>query len=176
MSKGLVHIYHGDGKGKTTCAVGLSIRALGAGYTVIFVQFLKGGDTSELHILKDLDHIEIYRCEKDYKFTWLLDEDELRELKADHTKLVEQVIARCKDIEGNVLVVFDELCATYGKDLVDRTLVYNFIKHKPDQMEIVMTGRNPMDELKELADYISELKKERHPMDQGVTARKGIEV
>lgn len=176
MSKGLIHIYHGDGKGKTTCAVGLSIRALGAGYQVVFAQFLKGGVTSELNVLKQLDNLKIFRCEKDYKFTWLLNEEELCELKKDHTELVEEVIDYCKEIEGKVLVVLDELCATYDQNLVDRALIYQFIKNKPEDMEIVMTGRNPMDELKELADYISEIKKERHPMDKGVMARKGIEM
>lgn len=176
MSKGLVHIYHGDGKGKTTCSIGLSIRALGAGYKVVFVQFLKGGDTSELHILKTFDNMNIFRCEKDYKFTWLLNEEELGELKTDHTELVKDVIECCKGEEEPVLVVFDELCATYDQNLVDRELIYNFIKNKPDNMEIVMTGRNPMQELKDLADYISEVKKEKHPMDEGVSARKGIEI
>lgn len=176
MSKGLVHLYHGDGKGKTTCAIGLSIRALGAGYPVVFAQFLKGGDTSELQVFNQLENIKIFRCEKDYKFTWLLNEEELCELKKDHTELLKEIIEYCKGIEGKVLVVFDELCATYDKNLVDREMIYQFIKNKPEDMEIVMTGRNPMDELKELADYISEIKKERHPMDEGVMARKGIEM
>lgn len=176
MEKGLVHIYHGDGKGKTTCAIGLSIRALGAGYKVIFVQFLKGNMTSELNILRTFENLAVYRCEKDYKFTWLLTEVELQELKKDHTRLLEDVIEACKDERGKLLVILDEICATYDKNLIDREMIYRFIQEKPDNMEIVMTGRNPMDELKVLADYISEIKKEKHPMDMGIGARTGIEV
>lgn len=179
MEKGLIHIYHGDGKGKTTCAIGLAIRALGAGYKVLFVQFLKGNHTSELNVLHTLEGFEIVRCEKDYKFTWLLNEDELQSLKHDHTQMMHGVIKKCFDkskVEGErVLLVLDELCATYKKDLVEKELVLNFLTNKPDNIEVVITGREPEPELIQLADYISEIKKIRHPMDNNIYARKGIE-
>ncbi len=174
MNKGLIHIYHGDGKGKTTCALGLSVRALGAGYKVIFTQFLKGNHTSELEVLKGLEHIKILRCEKDYKFTWLLNQEELQQLKADHTELMKKAIEECGD--GPILLVLDEMCATYKQNLINKELVLNFLKTKKYNIEVVLTGREPEPELLEIADYISEIKKVRHPMDEGIIARTGIEM
>ena len=176
MDKGLIHIYHGDGKGKTTCAVGLSIRALGAGYRVIFAQFLKGGNTSELNILEQLPNLEIIRCEKDYNFTWLLKPEELEALKAEHIELFKMVLHKCQSNDVKILVVLDELCATYELNLIDREMVMGFLKDKSAYVEVVITGRNPVPELLEVADYISEIKKEKHPMDKGIMARKGIEM
>ncbi len=176
MEKGYVHIYHGDGKGKTTSAVGLSIRALGAGYQVIFAQFLKGGVTSELSILSKLNNVTIIRCDKDYKFTWLLSESEKMELKEDHNQLWERIIEAVELSSGQCLLVLDELCATYDLNLIDKREVMDFLNHKPEQLEVVITGRNPAKEMLEIADYISEIKKEKHPMDNGIYARLGIEM
>ncbi|MFI3172328.1 MAG: cob(I)yrinic acid a,c-diamide adenosyltransferase [Eubacteriales bacterium] len=177
MDKGLVHIYHGDGKGKTTCAIGLAMRALGAGYRVIFVQFLKGGDTSELKVLEHLERVEVVRAKKDYKFTWLLTEEELGLLKSEHNILLEEAIARCHiQDDERILLVLDELCATYEKKLIDQEKVLDFIKNRFDNIEVVITGRNPAKELLDLADYVSEIKKVKHPMEVGIYARKGIEM
>ena len=176
MEKGLIHIYHGDGKGKTTSAIGLSIRALGAGYKVIFVQFLKGGETSELKVLDQIDDVEIIRCQKEYGFTWELSELETEELKQEHIEIFEKVVEKCKKEDRKVLVVLDEICATYKLALMDKKAVIDFLEHHNDNLEIVMTGRNPEPELIAVADYISEIKKERHPLDAGAGARIGIEI
>ncbi len=172
---GLVHIYHGDGKGKTTSAIGLSIRALGAGFKVIFLQFLKGGKTAELETFAKLDGIEVIRCEKDYKFTWLLSDEEKIELKCDHNELLDKAIALCTNDGTKTLLVLDELCATHRLNLIDTEKVEKFIADRHENLEIVITGREPKDELIALANYISEVKKIKHPMDEGVGARKGIE-
>lgn len=176
MEKGLVHIYHGDGKGKTTCAVGLAIRALGAGYQVIFAQFLKGGLSSELSILESLKDIEIIRCKKEYGFTWELSEQELKELQKEHNLILEQVLKSCQQTSQKTLVVFDELCATYQLSLLDKEMLIRFIKNRSDNLEVVITGRNPAPELLEVADYISEIQCVRHPMEQGIASRIGIEM
>ncbi len=178
--KGLIHIYHGDGKGKTTCAVGLAMRALGAGYHVVFAQFLKGGETSELAVLQSLQQLpeyslDILRCEKNYPFTWLLKQEEKEALRADHNMLFQTVMAHCES-EGKTLLVLDEMCATYELNLVDQAAVLAFLQHKPVQLEVIITGRNPLPELLEVADYISEIKKIKHPMDAGISARVGIEM
>ncbi len=171
----MVHIYHGDGKGKTTCAIGLSIRALGAGYRVIFAQFLKNDDSSELKILKELEAVTTIVSDKTFGFTWTLSQEELGELRMENTRLLQQVKDECSDTQGSILVVLDEMCATYELDLVDRELVLDFLKQNSQKIEIVLTGRNPAKELIELADYLSEINKQAHPMDRGVDARIGIE-
>ena len=178
--QGLIHLYHGDGKGKTTCGIGLAVRALGAGYHVIFAQFLKGGETSELGVLKALQQLpqyqlDILRCEKEYPFTWLLKPEEKVALRDDHNALFQDVVSHC-EMETPTLIILDEMCATYELNLIDRAAVLGFLLHKPDQVEVVLTGRNPLPELVEVADYISEIKKIKHPMDSGIMARVGIEM
>ncbi len=171
----MVHIYHGDGKGKTTCAIGLSVRALGAGYRVVFAQFLKMRDSSELKILDQLDELTTVVSDKVFGFTWTLSEEELEELRKENTRLLEQVIGECTKTGKQTLVVLDEMCATYELDLIDRSALIRFLKNTSQELEIVLTGRNPAEELLELADYVSEIQKQIHPMDKGIQARVGIE-
>lgn len=172
---GLIHIYHGDGKGKTTAAVGLCIRALGRGRKVLFVQFLKAWDSGELHILSQLDNLHIMRGKPSGKFTFQMDESEKLACLQAHNLLWAEI---CKYLQDNQvdLLILDEMLATYKNKLIDQDSLLYFLRHKPSQLEIVMTGRNPAPELLELADYISEIKKVRHPFDQGVGARIGVEL
>ncbi len=174
MQKGLIHIYCGDGKGKTTCSIGLLIRALGGGYSVIFTQFLKGSKTSELNILKELKGVKILRVDKKTKFSWEMNGEEKDDLKGDHNELFKRAIAECG--AEKTLLILDEMVGTYAIDLIDREMVLAFLRSKPDNVEVVLTGRNPTQELLELADYVSEIKKIKHPMDKGIMARGGIEI
>ena len=107
---GCVHIYCGDGKGKTSAAVGLAVRAAGRGKKIVVVRFLKTDDSGEVEILKTIPQITV-----------------------------------------------------------------KFLKDRPEALEVVMTGRGPSEQLLSLADYVSEIRKMKHPYDKGILARKGIE-
>lgn len=174
MGNGLIHIYCGDGKGKTTASVGLTIRALGRGYQVVFLQFLKWQETGEVAVLNHLDGVTVVRGEQiPHKFTWNMNQDELHSLYSIHNALFQKAVSLCQ--KDKCMLVLDEMIGTYDMKLIDRKMVLDFLKHKPDGLEVVMTGRNPAEELVALADYVSEIQKVKHPMDCGISARDGIE-
>jgi len=175
MNKGLIHIYCGDGKGKTTAALGLSIRASGSGFGVYFIQFLKSVETGEINALKNLKNITVIRGNLPFGFTWQLNYEEKLELKKEHNRLLKEGISMLQGDCSQTLLVLDEIIGAYDYNLIDRQMVLDFLKNKPPMLEVVLTGRNPAQELIELADYISEIKKIKHPFDKGIKARKGIE-
>ncbi len=172
--KGLIHIYEGDGKGKTTAAVGLCVRCAGSGRKVIFSQFLKDNQSSELKVLKSIEDIQVITAEKTFGFYFNMSEDEKEEAKEVYNRLLIQVIKQASREECDMLVL-DEIMAAYSNQLIDRNYLLDFLKNKPYQLEVVLTGRNPAKELVELADYVSEVKKVKHPFDVGISARDGIE-
>jgi len=173
MSKGLIHIYCGDGKGKTTAAVGLAVRAAGNGKRVLFVQFLKSGKTGEVELFQSIENIDVLRGKDNTKFVWNMTTEEKNQTKAGHDACLDEAIQRAADYD---MLVLDELCATYRMELIDKKKVLDFLQHKPEALEVILTGRDPEEELLQLADYISEVKKVRHPFDKGMKARKGIEL
>ena len=173
--KGLIHIYCGENKGKTTAAVGLTVRAVGTGYNIIFSQFLKTAPSGELKSLEKLG-IEIHRITEPKGFTWEMDEDELKQLTENHNNLFKEVTSLVEGDGTKTLLVCDELVGTYYGNFIDRKMVMDFLENKPKNLEVVMTGRNPLPELVEIADYVTEMTKIKHPMDQGINARKGIEM
>lgn len=174
MEKGYIQLYCGDGKGKTTASLGLALRAAGSGMKVIFVQFLKGSDTSELKSLESIPNITVIRNTKEFGFYNTMNENDIKEITLMHTQNFMKAIEKVKNGECDLLVL-DELCAAYEKSLIEQEAVRDFIKNKPENLELVMTGRNPDIFLIEHADYISEIKKIKHPFDKHVPARLGIE-
>lgn len=166
---GLVHLYWGEGKGKTTAAMGLALRALGAGRRVVIVQFLKGGPSGEIPLLEKLG-ARVFRGKAGQKFTFQMDQAEKAETKALQTENLRRALA----LEADLLVL-DEACAAWQKELVDRDLLKQAVLDRPQGREAVLTGRNPPDWLWEAADYITEMKCHRHPFEQGIPAREGIE-
>lgn len=173
--KGLIHIYTGDGKGKTTAAIGLGIRACGRGFKVLMVQFLKGADTGEIYTLKRLEpDFLLYKGIELRKFTWNMNEEELREAARVQQDIFNYAVdaAMCG---GWDMVILDEILGAVGTGMVDIKDVMRFIEEKPDNFELVLTGRNAPSELVELADYVSEIKAVKHPMEKGIPARRGIE-
>lgn len=175
MKKGLIHLYHGDGKGKTTAALGLMLRALGRDYRVLFVQFLKNQPTGELKSLAQFSHVKILRGKESDVFSFHMSEEDKIKAKAIHNEHLQQAIALVNEGLFDLLVL-DEVVGAYDKRLLDGELLLDFLRHKPNDLEVVMTGRNPDEQLVLLADYVSEIKKIKHPYDQGVTARVGIEL
>ena len=167
---GLLHIYCGDGKGKTTAALGLAIRAAGAGMKVHFTQFLKGDDTAELHTLEQIPSIIVRRCDRPYGFFPYLNEDEKALIMACHNRLLEESFAEPAD-----LVILDEFNATYALGALDRTRAETLICAAKPTTELVLTGRDPAAVFLNMADYISEICCKKHPYDAGIDARRGIE-
>lgn len=171
---GLIHIYCGDGKGKTTAAVGLAVRCVGRGNKVLLVQFLKSRDSGELYSLAKLPDIEVMRGKESKKFTFQMNEEEKHALLIEHNKMFEQVLAKIKN-GGYSLLILDEVIGALNAKVFEMPKLIEFLRHKPENLEVVLTGRNPAPELVEIADYVSEMRKVKHPMDNGIMAREGIE-
>lgn len=171
---GLIHIYCGDGKGKTTAAVGLAVRCAGRGNKVLLVQFLKSRDSGELYSLAKLPDIEVMRGKESKKFTFQMNEEEKHALLIEHNKMFEQVLAKIKN-GGYSLLILDEVIGALNANVFEMPKLIEFLRHKPENLEVVLTGRNPAPELVEIADYVSEMRKVKHPMDKGIMAREGIE-
>ncbi|MCQ2560043.1 MAG: cob(I)yrinic acid a,c-diamide adenosyltransferase [Clostridia bacterium] len=174
MATGLIHLYTGEGKGKTTASLGLALRASGAGKQVLFVQFLKGWPTSELNSLHLLPNVQIIRNEKRFGFWSKLSEQEKEEERQLHNQNLQKVRELVQQKKVDVLIL-DEAVGAYSLQALDRRLLEELIEEKPAELEIVVTGRNPEPFFLEKANYITEMKKHRHPKDQGIVARKGIE-
>ena len=172
--KGCIHIYTGDGKGKTSAATGLAVRFAGAGGRVLFAQFLKDGKSGELSVLQSIDGIDVDVCRECFGFSFSMSEETREKAGAVYAEYLQRILERAAD-EDFGLLVLDEIIATYNQGFIDRQFLLDFLKNKPDELEVVMTGRNPANELLELADYVSEIRKIKHPYDQGILARKGIE-
>ncbi len=169
----MIHLYFGDGKGKTTAAVGLAVRALGQGIPVVFVQFLKSRPVGEVKLLEKLGAI-VLRGKATEGFASRMTEEEKIETKRISNHNFEKALSLCKK-KSCVLLVLDEVCAAWNLGLVDRVEIEYLISNKTENMEIVLTGRNPPPVMIEKADYVTEMKKEKHPFDAGVSARRGIE-
>ncbi len=184
----MIHLYTGDGKGKTTAAVGLCVRAAGQGMRVAFAQFMKGNDTGEIHALEQLPGVKIFRSDRDFGFYRSMTDEQKRELTEIHDRILDALLREMA--EGNCdIMVLDEI--TYpvkwgllNEKKLDALLVSG--KNNPEESiaeengreqlpEIVMTGRNPSPQMLEIADYITEMKMLRHPYERGVSARRGIE-
>ena len=148
---GLVHLYCGDGKGKTTAAMGLAMRAAGRGLRVLIVQFLKSTQTGELEILKLLPQVKVLRSSEQLGFTFRMNEEQKRRAAV----IQQQLFAGAKEqMQDTDLLILDEVMAAINAGMLQT---------------------DPPPELIELADYISEIKKVKHPFDKGIAARNGIE-
>ena len=169
MNLGLVHLYWGDGKGKTTAAMGLALRALGNGCRVVVVQFLKGADTGEIPLLRQLG-AQIYRGKAGQKFVFQMNEEEKAATRALQNENLKAALSCPAD-----LLVLDEACAAWELDMVDHGLLERAVRNRPAGQEVVLTGRHPAPWMEELADYSTEMHCWRHPYEKGIQARKGVE-
>lgn len=173
LEQGLIHLYVGNGKGKTTSAVGLTVRAVGRGKKVIFMQFLKGRGSGELISFEKLG-IKSVKADDLKKFTFQLNEEELEQLKSQHNKALDSIIETVK-AEDTDLLVLDEAVDSINLNLLSRTKLVDFLKNKPAKLEIVLTGRDPDAEIYTLADYYTNFECRSHPYERGISARDGIE-
>ena len=174
VDTGLIHLYCGDGKGKTTAAIGLTIRCAGRGGRILFCQFLKSRPTGELNILHTLPTVTVLRSHAIAKFTFQMTPEELAKTKQQQEQFFQQIIQRCQTMQPDMLVL-DEIIPACRLQLVHEAEVLSFLQHKPASLEVVLTGRTPSQALLDTADYVSEICKRKHPYDRGITSRLGIE-
>lgn len=168
----MIHIYTGDGKGKTTAATGLAVRYCGSGKKVCIFQFLKDGTSSELCVLKGAD-ICVIPCQTETKgFFWDMGDSEKEKLKEETCRNFCKVKECVDDFD---MIVLDELAGAISNKLLNQKDVVNFLTEYAQQKEIVITGRTLPEEIIEMADYVSEIRCIKHPFDCGEKAKKGIE-
>ena len=168
----MIHLYHGNGKGKTTAAVGLAVRAAGSGMRVLFVQFFKNGSSSEVGVLRSLPGVDVLIPEVWHGRYKKMSENEQEETRECYSALMRDIETRAGEYG---LIVLDEAVSAYNYGMFDRERFTAMLKEWKDSREAVLTGRDPAPELREIADYVTEMKKEKHPFDCGVMARRGIE-
>ena len=162
----MLHLYFGSGKGKTTAAAGLALRALGHGKKVVVVQFLKDGTSGEIEPLRRLG-AAVFAC-PNAKFTWLMTPQEKAAALAHNTQTLEAALQMpCE------LLILDEACAALRTALLPDALLQKAVLNVP--YEVVLTGRDPADWMLQNADYITEFTARRHPYEKGIPAREGIE-
>lgn len=171
MKKGLLHIYHGNGKGKTTAATGLAVRAAGHGLQVGFSQFLKDGTSGECAVLRTIPGIHLFPTMAKVTFTFAMTEAQRKEAETFYFSLLEQ-IAAARELD---LVILDEALDVVNAGLLPLNALLDLIRNRPENQEMVLTGRNPAPALLELADYVTETRMEKHPYQNGIPAREGIE-
>ena len=171
--QGLIHLYFGDGKGKTTAAVGLSVRAAGAGKRVLFAQFLKDGSSSELNILRALQKVEVACCEQNFGFFRSMDEQTKAAARLTYSALLEDVMRKSAD--GVDLFVLDEAVAACNHGLIEEATLIDFLRRRPETLEVVLTGRNPSQHLLDAADDPTERRRRKRRCARGRAARRGVE-
>ena len=170
MKRGFIHVYTGDGKGKTTAALGLALRAVCAGKRVFIGQFIKGMEYSELKSVDYLPNLVIEQFGRDC-FIY-------REPEKEDIRLAKAGLDRCRKIlkEGNYdIVVLDEINIAIYYNLFTVYEAIEVIKEKAPHLEVIITGRRADDRIVEIADLVTEMKEIKHYYNEGIEARKGIE-
>jgi cob(I)alamin adenosyltransferase len=167
---GYIHLYTGNGKGKTTAALGLALRAVGAGKRVFIAQFVKGMHYAELDAIKSIPAIQIKQFGLD---CFIVNEPTQKDIDAARYGLEE--VKKIVDGNGCDMLILDEICIALHYHLFELNAVLVLLKGRPAEMEIVMTGRYALPELYEIADLVTEMAEVKHYYRNGVEARSGIE-
>ncbi len=170
--KRLIHVYTGDGKGKTTTAMGLALRACGQGWNVLMIQFMKGREgCGEVNICKSIPNFELIR----YGLPdWVKPEAPTD----DDKKMAGEAFQKASDaiFTGRYdMVILDELNVAVDFELLPLGDVVSLLKNKPDSVELVLTGRRAHPDLVAMADYVSEIREVKHPFREKIRAREGVD-
>jgi cob(I)alamin adenosyltransferase len=172
LENGLIQVYTGNGKGKTTAAFGLALRAIGRGFKVCIIQFIKGGfDYGELYVVDKLPNLTLKAFGRGKFITE-------KPASKEDVRLAEEALALTEEVvkSGEYdLVVLDEICVALNLKLISMEKVLELLKSKPEHVELVLTGRYAPKEILEVADLVTEMKEVKHPFNKGYPARMGIE-
>jgi cob(I)alamin adenosyltransferase len=172
LERGLIQVYTGDGKGKTSAAFGLALRAVGRGLKVYVIQFIKGGfDYGELYVVERLPNFRLKAFGRG-KFVTAFPPTE------DDVKLAKEAFELAKEVVSGGefdVVVLDEINVALHLKLIETEEVVDLIRRKPKHVELILTGRYAPSEVVELADLVTEMKEVKHPYTKGVSPRKGID-
>jgi len=169
LDRGYIQVYTGEGKGKTTAALGLALRAAGRGMRVAVIQFLKGETSGEQLFATRYHPFEIIQLNKGNCFRQTL--DELRPITEQTLSLAEEKLTK-GDYD---IIVLDEIFTALNKELITTAQVIDLLDKKPENVELVLTGRKAPREVIERADLVTEMAAVKHPFSEGVKGRKGIE-
>ena len=164
----MVHLYCGEGKGKTTAAMGLALRMAGRGRAVVIAQFLKSSPCGELTAAERFPTLTVLRSKGIHKFTFQMNDEEKAVVARNCRKLFQEAVALAR------LLVLDEVIDALRGFLPQEELCA-FLDERPAGLEVVLTGHSLPEALERRADYITHMVKEKHPYDRGVTARREIE-
>jgi cob(I)alamin adenosyltransferase len=167
-----VHLYAGNGKGKTTAALGLALRFAGSGGSVLLIQFLKSSDSSEIAAVRLVAGIDVYNAESPHGFYYTLSESEKtslrKEIDAEFSKAQAAVSA-----DSCGLLILDEVLDAVSLGLITESRLMDLLQSA--RCEVVLTGRNPSSHIVSAANYYTEFVCKKHPYDRGISARRGIE-
>ena len=162
----MIHIYTGDGKGKTTAAVGLAVRAAASGKKVLFFQFLKSDTGNERKSLTKLDNIMVLNIGEEIPFLFNVDDEKKGYYKRLYTEKINSIYQHDFD-----MFIFDEAVTAINLGIISENNIFKF----SDFGELVITGRGDITNFKDKCDYITIMQKEKHPYDKGIAGRSGIE-
>lgn len=154
--------------------MGLCTRAAGYGYKVLIYQFMKNNKTSERKILEQVENVTFVDGLESEKFSFQMSEEEKAERRAYYLSRFRKITDMAEK-EGYQVLFMDEIIYTIGAGLFDEAVLVEYLKNKPEHLEVIMTGQNPGEAVVALADYVSEIQKVKHPFDQGQGSRFGIE-
>jgi cob(I)alamin adenosyltransferase len=172
LKNGLVQVYTGNGKGKTSAAFGLALRATGRGLRVYILQFIKGGfDYGELHVVGRIPNLTLKVFGRGKFIISKPPEKEDVGLAQEALKQAETIVAS----QEYDVVVLDEINVALNLKLIALQDVLSLLKKKPTNVELILTGRNAPEEIVELADLVTEFREIKHPFSKGYPAREGIE-
>lgn len=170
--RGYIHLYCGNGKGKTTAAMGLVLRQISNQKKVVIAQFLKDGSSSEILFLKKQEHVTYLNEEMPKRFFKQMDSIEKEKLKQQQNQLFHTAVKKAE--QANCLIL-DEIIDAIKYSLIDIDECIHFLQNRNPDLEVILTGRNPDEKIIACSDYYTDFICQKHPYTKGVTARIGIE-
>lgn len=169
---GMIQLYIGNGKGKTTAAIGQAVRAAGANMKVLLVQFLKDNRSNELKALRTLKGVHIADAPDSVPFWFEMSDGEKRDYAILQNNTFDEAVLNARRFD---MIVLDEVIDAVDFGIIDANKLIDFMLHKPEKLELVITGHSDIPEITRLCDYVSEVRAVKHPFDKGAPARAGIE-